>query len=161
MKTTRTISAFAAVAVLLAAGILSSAAASRTDRPGGAFNHIFSEQLHKQLNLQPDQERQWEALMNEEESLRKTMSDSRMRLHQAVNAEFSKSHPDLVALSKVADAAQQQIFTARKDFRNNALTFYSSLSREQQAVVINAVKQQRQCMERYFEKRHHVHYQDS
>ena len=73
------------------------------------------------------------------------------------SAEFAKPRPNLAALSTAADTAHEQIYAARKDFRQHALAFYSSLSPEQQLVVINAIKEKHQRMERFFEKRlqHH------
>ncbi|HVS26410.1 MAG TPA: Spy/CpxP family protein refolding chaperone [Burkholderiales bacterium] len=152
MKTSKIILAIAGLS--LAGGMLTGAAAPQTawqDRP---FNRMFSEQLHTQLKLMPDQDRQWEALKDEERSLREKMMESRRQLHDAADAEFAKPHLDLAALGTAADTAHEQIYAARRDFRQHALAFYSGLSPEQQEVVINAIKEKRQRMERFLEKRH-------
>lgn len=154
MKTVKTVPAIATAALLLTTGILLSAAAPQTGRPRTPLNRIFSERLHQQLNLMPDQDRRWLALENEEESLRKEIKQSFMELHGAADAEFAKPRPDLAALSSIADSAHEQIYAARKDFRKHALAFYSGLSPKQQAIVISVIKEKRQPMERVLEKRH-------
>ena len=153
MKTSKIILAIATAGLLLAAGMLTSTAATHAGRPDRSSHQMFSEQLHQQLNLLPDQDRQWQALKDEEESLHKKMKESRRQLHDTADAEFAKPRPDLAALSTAADTTREQIYAARKDFRQHALAFYSSLSPEQQLVVVNTIKEKRQRMERWHEKR--------
>ncbi|HXZ95854.1 MAG TPA: periplasmic heavy metal sensor [Burkholderiales bacterium] len=153
MKTSRVIPAVAAAAVFLGAGILFSAAALRTDRTSSATHVIFNQQLHKQLNLLPDQERQWQALKDEEELLRKKINDSRAQLRGVADAEFAKTRPDLAALSGAADAVREQNYAVRRDFHKHALAFYSSLSPEQQLAVINTMKEKRRQNDRVLEKK--------
>jgi protein CpxP len=157
MKTSKTVLAMAAAGLLLAAGVLTSTAAPHAGRPDRSSHQMFSEQLHQQLNLQPDQDRQWQALKDEEKSLHKKMKGSRTQLRDTANAEFAKSRPDLAALSTAADAAHEEIYTARREFHQHALAFYSGLSPEQQLVVVNAIKEKRQQMGQWREKRHHHH----
>jgi uncharacterized membrane protein len=157
MKNSKTVLAIAAAGLLLAAGMLTGTAAPHAGRSDRSSHQMFSEQLHRQLNLAPDQDRQWQTLKDEEKSLHKRMKESRMQLHDAANAEFAKPRPDLAALSTAADAAHEQMHMARSEFRQHALAFYSGLSPEQQLVVIDAIKEKRQQMERWLEKRHQHH----
>jgi len=157
MKTSKTVLAIAATGLLLAAGMLTSTAAPHAGRPDRSSHQMFSEQLHRQLSLLPDQDRQWQTLKDEEKSLHKRTKESLMQLHDAADAEFAKPRPDLAALSTAADAAHEQIYTARREFRQHALAFYSGLSPEQQLVVVNAIKEKRQQMGRWLEKRHQHH----
>ena len=157
MKTSKTVLATAAAGLLLAAGMLTSMAAPHAGGPDRSSHQMFSDQLHQQLNLLPDQDKQWQTLKDEEKSLHKKIKESRTQLHDAANAEFAKPRPDLTALSTAADAAHEQIYTARREFRQHALAFYSGLSPEQQLVVVNAIKEKRQQMERWLEKRHQHH----
>ena len=62
MKTNKIILAIATAGLLLAAGMLTSTAATHAGRLDRSSHQMFSEQLHQQLNLLPDQDRQWQAL---------------------------------------------------------------------------------------------------
>jgi len=153
MKTSSLALNYAIGAALLGAGILFSATAHRTESTGSKPHSIFNQELHKRLDLLPEQERDWQALKDEEELLQKKTHDSRARLLDAADSEFAKINPDLVSLSNAADAMREQNYTARKDFRKHALMFYSGLSAEQQLVVINAIKEKLQNQDRFLEKK--------
>lgn len=154
MNTIKTMLAGAIAGLLLAASTLTGTAAAQTVRPDRPLNQIFSEQLHNQLNLLPDQDQQWQALKGEEESLHKKMKESRQKLNALAEIELAKPHPDLAGLSTAADTTHEQMYAAGKDFRQRALAFYSGLSPEQQQVVINAIKEKRQRMQLFIEKLH-------
>ena len=153
MKTSKIV--LAAAGLLLAGAMLTGVAATHTHGPGQSSYTIFSEQLHTQLNLQPEQDRQWQTLKVEEDLLRSKMREYRRQFHDVADAEFAKPRPDLAALAAAADTAHQRTYAARRDFRQHALAFYSDLSPEQQGVVINTIKEKRQRVERFFERRHH------
>ncbi|MGH8743949.1 MAG: periplasmic heavy metal sensor [Burkholderiales bacterium] len=153
MKTSRIV--LAATGLLLAGAMLTGVAATHTHGPGQSSYTILSEQLHNQLNLRPEQDRQWQTLKDEEDMLHSKMREYHRQLHDVADAEFAKPRPDLAAIAAAADSAHQRTYAARRDFRQHALAFYSDLSPEQQGVVIDTIKEKRQRMDRFFERRHH------
>jgi uncharacterized membrane protein len=154
MNTINTMLAGAIAGLLLAAGTLTNTAAAQAVRSERPLNQIFSERLHKELNLLPDQDQQWQTLKREEELLHTKMKVSRQKLDALAVMEFAKPRPDLAGLSTAADTTHEQMYAARKDFRQHALAFYSGLSPEQQQVVINVIKEWRQHTQRFIKKLH-------
>lgn len=107
------------------------------------------ERLHDKLNLNPDQEAKWQQLRKDARDQFQRMRESRKRIQEMVSAELAKPAPDLVAINAAVDAAQDEGHAAMKRARHNAVDFYGTLTPEQQAIVIGAMKERKERMEKH------------
>ena len=125
----------------------------------GGMKHdmMFGEKLHQQLNLAAAQETQWQALKAQHDAMRKQMHESHLQTQAAIKAELDKPQPDLNAVNSLMEAAQDKSIAARKAFHKDALSFYTSLPQDRQAIVVGEIKGMMGKMQGMREKMHGMH----
>lgn len=101
---------------------------------------LLSQHLHQKLNLTPELETQWQQLKEQQVAMRNSMRESHRHLRTEIDTEMVKPQPDLAAIDNAMNIAHEANYAAHKGFRQKMLAFYSALTPERQAVVINALK---------------------
>ena len=131
------------VAMLAAFAALQTGLAAANDdgnnRRHSYHSGMLSERLHRQLNLTPDLETQWQQLKEQQAAMHKEMRASHHNSRAVVDAEMAKPQPDLAAINKAMDADHEARYTAQKNLREKMLAFYSALKPESQTIVIKTL----------------------
>lgn len=140
------------IAAAVIGGANIAAFAAPHDSSSRSHEGWFSERIHQQLNLTPEQESQWQQLQQEKKSARMEMREERQRFRGFVDAELAKPNPDLAAINNALDATHEKNLAAEKRVRQDALAFYGALTPERQAVIVDAMREQHQRVKAMREK---------
>jgi Spy/CpxP family protein refolding chaperone len=114
--------------------------------PGMGIEQVLAS-LKDQLNLDTSQQLSWGNAVTETKRVRNLGRDNMQRVHDAMATELAKEEPNLAAVAIVADRAQADNQALRQGVRNQWLQVYAILSREQKAIVRDALKTQMARME--------------
>ena len=116
--------------------------------PGGWHGHFMKElsQLHGQLNLNADQEKQWQAALD---TMKQTHEAERAN-HEQMKQQFKSMQQqpilDLNAMHAAHQKIEQQDAQLREQSANAWLTFYNGLNDQQKTTVSTAIKQDRKSV---------------
>ncbi|HXZ10440.1 MAG TPA: periplasmic heavy metal sensor [Paraburkholderia sp.] len=163
-KTSRFL-AVAATSIALSLGIAHAAQpeapAGGPGGPGGAgWHHHHGDfmkelnQLHGKLNLNADQEKQWQAALDTMKQTHQAERANHEQMKQQVKAMMQQPILDLNALHDAHQKAQQQNAQLREQSASAWLTFYNGLNDQQKTTVSTAIKQRFARMEQRREKMH-------
>ncbi|WP_246184242.1 Spy/CpxP family protein refolding chaperone [Paraburkholderia bonniea] len=119
--------------------------------PGHSMLQQISK-LHGQLNLNADQEKQWQAALDISQQNRAAARASREQMRQQFKALQQPAILDLNALHAVHQQAQQQAAQRREQTTGAWLALYNSLNEQQKTLVSTALKQHFARMETRHEK---------
>jgi periplasmic protein CpxP/Spy len=124
--------------------------------PGGWHGHFMQEmnQLHSQLNLNADQEKQWQAALATMKQNREAMRASRKQMHEQMKSMANQPILDLNALHDAHQKIEQQNAQLREQTAQAWLSFYNGLNDKQKAIVSTALKQHWAKMEERHNKMH-------
>ena len=114
--------------------------------PGMGIEQVLAS-LKDQLNLDTLQQVSWGNAVAETKRVRTLGRDNMRRVHDAMATELAKAEPNLAAVATVADSVQADNQSMRQGVRNQWLQVYAILSREQKAIVRDALKNQMARME--------------
>jgi Spy/CpxP family protein refolding chaperone len=148
-------SRFVAVAAASIAIGLGAAYAAQPDGPGGWHHgHFMQEmnQLHSQLNLNADQEKQWQAALDTMKQNREAERASHKQMHDQMKALQQQPILDLNALHDAHQKVEEQNHQLREQTVAAWLTFYNGLNDKQKTIVSTALKQHWAKMEARHEK---------
>ncbi|TKC83069.1 periplasmic heavy metal sensor [Trinickia terrae] len=123
--------------------------------PGGWHHGGFEKQLnqlHAQLKLSPDQEKQWQDALNTMKQNRDAARKSHEQMHDQFKAMQQQPILDLNALHDAHVKAQQQDEQLREQTAQAWLAFYNGLNDQQKTIVSTALKQHFAKMEQFREK---------
>ncbi|MGF6756884.1 periplasmic heavy metal sensor [Paraburkholderia sp. GAS334] len=124
--------------------------------PGGWHGHFMKElsQLHGQLNLNADQEKQWQTALD---TMKQTHEAERAN-HDQMKQQFKSMQQqpilDLNAMYAAHQKIEQQDAQLRGQSANAWLAFYNGLNDQQKTTVSTALKQRFAKMEERHEKMH-------
>lgn len=163
-KKTSRILAIAATSLALAMG----AAHAQTpppDGPDGAggpgMHHMHHgdflqgfKKLHDKLNLNADQEKQWQAALNTMKQSHEQARKNHEQLKQQFDATKNQPILDLNALHAARQQAEQQDAQLREQTAQAWLAFYNGLNDQQKTTVSTALKEHFAKMEQRHEKMH-------
>ena len=163
-KKTSRILAIAATSLALAMG----AAHAQTpppDGPDGAggpgMHHMHHgdflqdfKKLHDKLNLNADQEKQWQAALDTMKQTRATERANHEQMKQQFKSMQQQPILDLNAMHAAHQKIEQQDAQLREQSANAWLTFYNGLNDQQKTTVSTALKQRFAKMESRHEKMH-------
>jgi hypothetical protein len=131
------------LAVAAAAGISAVAVHALAQAPGHHLGHgdpiAMIAALKDKLNLNTQQQEQWNSVMAQVQAARQAAHASFDQLTAATQTELAKAEPDLASLAAQADAIHQQNATARKSVRDMWLALYANFSADQKAIVRDAI----------------------
>lgn len=96
---------------------------------------IISPDIHSKLQLNPAQQKTWQAIEARTKDLRAQTRTERSKFKEAFRAELNKPELDLARLSALKESMHTSNQQARKEIEAQQLNFYTSLSAEQKAVV--------------------------
>ncbi|TDN66927.1 periplasmic heavy metal sensor [Paraburkholderia sp. BL10I2N1] len=156
-KTSRFL-AVAATSLALSLGI---AHAAQPDAPmggpggaGGWHGHFMKElsQLHSQLNLNADQEKQWQSALDTMKQTHEAERANHEQMKQQFKAMQQQPILDLNALHAAHQKVEQQDAQLREQSANAWLAFYNGLNDQQKTTVSTALKQRFAMMEQRHEK---------
>ncbi|WP_027795592.1 periplasmic heavy metal sensor [Paraburkholderia acidipaludis] len=160
-KTSRFL-AIAAASLALTAGV----AQAQTPPPGGpdgaggpGMHHMHDggfmmglKKLHDKLNLNADQEKQWQAALD----TMKQNHEQMRKIHEQLKQQFEsmKNQPilDMNALHAAHQQAEQQSAQLREQGAQAWLAFYNGLNDQQKTTVSTALKEHFAKMEQFREK---------
>ncbi len=114
------------------------------------------EQYKTQLALNTSQQQMMDNAVAVAQQARQGARAQMQQVHAAMQAELAKAAPDLAAVAAVADSAQANASTLRKQARDAWLTLYATFTPEQKAVVRDALlarMQRAQQMQQQFQQR--------
>ncbi|WP_144158911.1 periplasmic heavy metal sensor [Paraburkholderia sp. BCC1885] len=149
--------AAASLAISLGAYAAQSDGQGGPGAPGGWHQHHgqFKEEmarLHSQLNLSPDQEKQWQAALDTMKQNREAMHASHKQMHDQMKALQQQPILDLNALHDMHQKAEEQNHQLREQTSAAWLTFYNGLNDQQKTLVSTALKKHWAMMEARHEK---------
>ncbi|WP_028226138.1 periplasmic heavy metal sensor [Paraburkholderia ferrariae] len=161
-KKTSRILAIAAASLALTMG----AAHAQTPPPGGpggpggpgmhAMHHgdfmMGFKKLHDKLNLNADQEKQWQAALDTMKQNHEQMRKIHEQLKQQFEAQKNQPILDLNALHAAHQQAEQQSAQLREQNAQAWLSFYNGLNDQQKTTVSTALKEHFAKMEQRREK---------
>lgn len=131
------------LAIAAAAGISAVAFHALAQAPGPHHGHgdpiAMIAALKDKLNLNTQQQDQWNSVMAQAQLARQAAHASFDQLTAATQAELAKAEPDLASLAAQADAIHQQNATARKTVRDSWLALYANFTADQKGVVRDAI----------------------
>lgn len=131
------------LALAAAAGISAVAFHALAQTPGPHHGHgdpiAMIAALKGKLNLNTQQQDQWNSIVAQAQAARQAAHGSFDQLKAATQAELAKAEPDLASLAAQADAIHQQNATARKSVRDAWLALYANFSTDQKTVVRDAI----------------------
>jgi protein CpxP len=156
------ISRFLAVAAAsIAVGFGSAYAAQGTGMPAGGpggWHHGGFEkqlnQLHAQLKLTPEQEKQWQDALNTMKQNRETARANHKQMRDQFKAMQQQPILDLNALHDAHEKAMEQDHQLREQTAQAWLAFYNGLNDQQKTIVSTALKQHFAKMAAFREKMH-------
>jgi protein CpxP len=159
-KTSRFL-AVAATSIALSLGI---AHAAQPDMPmggpGGGWHHQHGDfmkelnQLHGKLNLNADQEKQWQAALDTMKQTHQAERANHEQMKQQFKTMLQQPILDLNALHDAHQKVQQQDAQLREQSASAWLAFYNGLNDQQKTTVSTALKQRFARMEQRHEKMH-------
>ena len=155
--------AAASLAIGLGSVGLGSVYAAQPDAPGGWHHHGHFMQdlnkLHSQLNLSPDQEKQWQAALDTMKQNHEAARAAHKQMHDQMESLKSQPILDLNALHDLREKAGEQRHQAREQTSAAWLAFYNGLNDKQKTIVSTAIKQHWARMEARHDKMHqHWHH---
>jgi periplasmic protein CpxP/Spy len=162
--------AAASLAIGLGSVGLGSVYAAQTDGQGapggpGGWHHRHGQfmqelnKLHSQLNLSPDQEKQWQAALDTMKQNREAGRAAHKQLHDQMEALKSQPILDLNALHDLREKAEEQRHQAHEQTSAAWLIFYNGLDDKQKTIVSTDIKAHWAKMEARHDKMHqHWHH---
>jgi len=105
---------------------------------GGGSEEMVGHLLHEakaSLNLNTSQQQMWDNAVTQSKSAHQTAKANRETLKATVQAELSKSAPDLAAIAATSDNVEAQNRALRVQVRSQWLALYATFSADQKAVV--------------------------
>ena len=166
-KTSRFL-AVAATSLALSIGAAHAQTPAAMGGPGGHGHagmhaHFMKEmqQLHAKLNLNADQEKQWQAALNTMKQNREAMRANRKQLKEQFDTLKNQPILDLNAMHAARQRVEQQDAQLREQTASAWLAFYNGLNDQQKTTVSNALKtrfakmeQRREKMREHWQHRH-------
>ncbi|MFP3566009.1 periplasmic heavy metal sensor [Paraburkholderia sp. SIMBA_030] len=145
--------AIAATALAIGAGA-AYAAQPAHDGPGGWHGHFMKElsQLHDQLKLNADQEKQWQAALDTMKQNHEAMRANREQMKNQFKAAQQQPILDLNAMAAAHQQVEQKDAQLRQQTTDAWLKFYNGLNDQQKTTVSTALKQRFAKMEARHEK---------
>ena len=155
--------AVAATALAIGAGAAYAAQPAGQGGPGGWHGHFMKEltQLHDQLKLNADQEKQWQAALDTMKQNHQAMRANHEQIKNQMKAAQQQPILDLNALHDMHQKAEEQNHQLREQTSAAWLNFYNGLNDKQKTIVSTALKQHWAKMEARHEKmrEHWQHHQ--
>ncbi|WP_207003097.1 periplasmic heavy metal sensor [Trinickia mobilis] len=111
-------------------------------------------QLHAQLKLTPDQEKQWQDALNTMKQNRQAARANHEQMHAQFKSMEQQPILDLNALHDAHVKAEQQDQQLREQTAQAWLAFYNGLNGQQKTIVSTALKQHFAKMEQFRDKMH-------
>jgi Spy/CpxP family protein refolding chaperone len=96
--------------------------------------------VQAQLNLDTSQQLQWDNVVALGKSARAAARANFEQIDTALQAELTKSEPDLAAVAAFADGVRQQNAALHRQTRDAWLALYATFSPEQKAITRDALK---------------------
>ncbi|RFU46134.1 periplasmic heavy metal sensor [Paraburkholderia sp. DHOC27] len=149
--------AAASLSIGLGAAYAAQPSAPGPGGPGGwHHDHFMQEmnQLHGQLNLNADQEKQWQAALTTMKQNRETERANHKQMHEQMKSMQQQPILDLNALHDMHQKAEEQNHQLHEQTSAAWLTFYNGLDDKQKTIVSTALKQHWAKMEQRHEKMH-------
>ncbi|MFM0292757.1 MULTISPECIES: periplasmic heavy metal sensor [Paraburkholderia] len=124
--------------------------------PGGWHGHFMKEltQLHDQLKLNADQEKQWQAALDTMKQNHEAMRANHDQIKDQFNAAQQQPILDLNAMAAAHQQVEQKDAQLRQQTTDAWLKFYNGLNDQQKTTVSTALKQRFAKMESRHEKMH-------
>ena len=125
--------------------------------PGGWHHGGFEKQLnqlHAQLKLTPDQEKQWQDALSTMKKNRETARANHEQMHEQFKSMQQQPILDLNALHGAREKAMEQDHQLHEQTAQAWLAFYNGLNDQQKTIVSTAIKQHFAKMEAFREKMH-------
>jgi periplasmic protein CpxP/Spy len=146
--------AVAATALAIGAGAAYAAQPAGQGGPGGWHGHFMKEltQLHDQLKLNADQEKQWQAALDTMKQNHEAMRANHEQIRNQMKAAQQQPILDLNAMAAAHQQVEQKDAQLRQQTTNAWLTFYNGLNDQQKTTVSTALKQRFAKMEARHEK---------
>ncbi len=121
---------------------------------GGWHDHFTKElnQLHNQLKLNADQEKQWQTALDTMKQTHQAERANREQMKQQFKAMQQQPILDLNAMHAAHQKVEQQDAQLREQSANAWLAFYNGLNDQQKTTVTTALKQRFAKMEQRHEK---------
>ncbi|TDV34608.1 heavy-metal resistance protein [Paraburkholderia caballeronis] len=122
--------------------------------PGGWHGHMMKEmqQLHAKLNLNADQEKQWQAALTTMKQNREAARANHKQMKEQFDSLKNQPILDLNALHAAHQRVEQQDAQLREQTSSAWLAFYNGLNDQQKTTVSNALKARFAKMEQRREK---------
>lgn len=105
------------------------------------------EALKDKLSLNATQQSLWDAAAAQSTAARESGRARMQKVKDAMRAELTKPEPNFAAVAAVADDAEQQGSSLRRQVRDQWLNLYSTFTPAQKAIVRDAVQQRIDAME--------------
>ena len=157
MSTKKISRVLAVAATALAVGAGAAYAAQPTadhGGPGGWHGHFMKEltQLHDQLKLNADQEKQWQAALDTMKQNHEAMRANHEQIKNQFKAAQQQPILDLNAMAAAHQQVEQKDAQLRQQTSDAWLKFYNGLNDQQKTTVSTALKQRFAKMESRHEK---------
>jgi Spy/CpxP family protein refolding chaperone len=122
--------------------------------PGGWHGHFMKEltQLHDQLKLNADQEKQWQAALDTMKQGHEAMRANHEQIKNQFKAAQQQPILDLNAMAAAHQQVEQKDAQLRQQTTDAWLKFYNGLNDQQKTTVSTALKQRFAKMESRHEK---------
>ncbi len=122
--------------------------------PGGWHGHFMQElnKLHGQLNLNADQEKQWQAALDTMKQNRAAQRANHQQMREQFKSMQQQPILDLNAMHAAHQKIEQQDAQLREQTSAAWLNFYNGLNDQQKTTVSTALKQRFAKMEQRHEK---------
>ncbi|MFL9898865.1 periplasmic heavy metal sensor [Paraburkholderia fungorum] len=146
--------AVAATALAIGAGAAYAAQPAAHGGPGGWHGHFMKEltQLHDQLKLNADQEKQWQAALDTMKQNHEAMRANHKQIKDRFKAAQQQPILDLNAMAAAHQQVEQKDAQLRQQTSDAWLKFYNGLNDQQKTTVSTALKQRFAKMEMRHEK---------
>ena len=108
--------------------------------PGGMIEHVLAS-MKDRLALDSSQQVMFDRIRAQAIAARDQAAAARADVRAKVDAELAKAEPDLAAVSAFFDNAEEQGRAARRQVRDQWLTFYANLRADQKAIVRDAIRE--------------------
>ncbi|MBE7523426.1 MAG: periplasmic heavy metal sensor [Burkholderiales bacterium] len=108
--------------------------------PGGMIEHVLAS-MKDRLALDSSQQVMFDRIRAQTVAAHDQASAMRADVRAKVDAELAKAEPDLAAVSAFFDNAEEQGRAARRQIRDQWLTFYANLRADQKAIVRDAIRE--------------------
>ena len=143
------VSAVAALAMTLGAGLALAQPAGAPYMPGGPhgpggmhgpgpgeqmIGHLIAN-ARTQLNLNTMQQSMFDTAVADSKAARGKARALHQKVRDAMQAELAKPEPDLAAVARIADDVEQQARALRQPIRDEWLNLYATFSPEQKATL--------------------------